>query len=74
MKIRAALILLLILICICRIANANGVPLFILDAAIDSEEISAAKQELLIKKQSINTINTDYYPGISANILSLIHI
>ena len=68
MKIRAALILLLILICICRIANANGVPLFILDAAIDSEEISAAKQELLIKKQSINTINTDYYPDISANI------
>ena len=68
MKIRAALILLLILICICRIANANGVPLFILDAAIDSEEISAAKQELLIRKQSINTINTDYYPDISANI------
>ena len=48
-------------------ANAEAVPQFIIEAAINSEEVQAAKQELLIKKQIISTAHTDYFPNVSAN-------
>ena len=47
-------------------ANAEAVPQFLIEAAINSEEVQAAKQELLIKKQIISTALTDYFPKVSA--------
>ena len=73
MKPRLKLILvrltisILLPVAISPLANAEAVPQFLIEAAINSEEVQAAKQELLIKKQIISTAQTDYFPNVSAN-------
>ena len=52
----------------CSTAAGNDIPDFILETALTSDEISAARKALAIKEDAIKTVKTDYLPKLTAEV------
>jgi len=52
----------------CSTAAGNDIPDFILETALTSDEISAARKALAIKEDAIKTVKADYLPTLTADV------